>query len=142
MLKDPVGVFLLIVCAIYWGFVLFKPAEPTKPENPEQPQPEGKKGKQSIPLSLVVLVIGSLATSAAIYALIQNIEKTPAQSLILLGVLGYLLYLLLAKPEKFALVLVGGIVVFGLASMLGQCSNRDEGTWDGRRLEEVPYNRR
>ena len=123
MLQDPLGIVAFIASVVFWAIAIFKPSKPqTEEQNTTSAPPAGNLFATRI-AQLGFLIALTLATSFGLYAILQNFENSPLGSSLLLAGLAFLAWLLLTRPERFAMLLIGGIVVFGSIGLISQCSS-------------------
>lgn len=124
MLQDPIGVIVFLVSLIFWAVAIFKPVK--QKETKEGDAPPGDTGGRlgALVASVGFLIVLTLATSIGLYKLLQTFESSPGTSSLLLAGIAFVGWLLLARPERFAQLLIGGLIVFGGIGLLGQCSSK------------------
>ena len=132
MLQEPLGIFVFIVSLIYWGVAIFKPTKPSKAVDEDTPTSDTSSRTGAVIAQIGFLIVLTLATSLGLYALLQDFERAPARAALLLAGIAFLGWLLLARPERFALLLIGGIVVLGSVGLLGKCSTNGSDSLDNR----------
>jgi hypothetical protein len=125
MLREPLGVVLLIGFAVYWGFVIFGPAnEATNSSQSDGVAPARRK--QSTPLSIVGLVVASVLSSGLTWQLIKNFDKSPFGVSMGLGMIAFMGFILLVKPRHFLMILTIAVLTIGVGGLVGKChSGRD-----------------
>jgi len=125
MLQDPLGVVVLVLSLVYWSVAIFKPRKPKAPQQPSPASGEEPSQLGALVASIGFLIAFTLATAAGTYEVLRGFESSPGRSALLLAAIAFLGWLLLARPEKFAYLLVGSIFVFGGIGLLGKCSTNE-----------------
>ena len=130
MINDPVGVLVLLTSFTYWWFAIFYNKKSDIKNQPSSDSDESKSKTGAFVASIGIFLFMGLVTSLGVYSVIQDIPKSPAKSVLSLLAIGGVLWLLIAKPERFAILLLGSIVVFGSIGVLGNCSGERSGDTD------------
>ena len=137
MINDPVGVLVLLASFTYWWFAIFYKKKSDIKNQPSTDSDESKSKAGAFVASIGIFLFMGFVTSIGIYSVIQDIPKSPAKSVLSLLAIGGVLWLLIAKPDRFAILLVGAIVLFGSIGLLGNCSGLRQTDTDG-----MPYYRK
>lgn len=131
MLKEPLGMVLLLGFAVYWYLVIFGRNDSSPPEcgskevgpSGEAQSPGGPDPHQSAIASFIGFVIASVLSAGLVWELIGNFEKNPLGVSVVLSAGAFLAFLLLFRPRHFAQVVVVGFLLFGAGSLLGTCES-------------------
>lgn len=132
MLQEPLGIVVFIISLIYWSVAIFKPTKPRIEDEKTEATSEPSNKFGLIVVQIGFLIVLTFGSALGLFAILQNFGRAPGRSILLLVGITFLGWLLLARPERFAVILIGGIIVMGSSGLLGRCSTNGSDTFEYR----------